>query len=213
MSNGFYWDNPACQTLKIIKMPDVRAFTLFSGAAKQIPSKDTDVYYDNTLIASLNYEQTTVVPCEGQKMASNIVINAPKNVEQPIEISSVTEMNALLTEKHLGGVYKYVGETTESFEKNAIYIVERMPHQLTITAQQEQGWKGVDNTYIKLHSRPTSENDYDYDAQTLLNNEGTISTEAAVYYIWDTSWNETYDKAYEQIVTADTNITIIYYYA
>lgn len=43
---------------------------------------------------------------------------------KPIEISSETAMNALLTTADMGAVYKYVGETTDTYENGGLYIVE-----------------------------------------------------------------------------------------
>ena len=42
----------------------------------------------------------------------------------PIEISNETEMKALLTTADMGAVYKYVGDTTDTFEHGGLYIVE-----------------------------------------------------------------------------------------
>lgn len=41
----------------------------------------------------------------------------------PIEISTAEEMDALLIEANIGKIYKYVGETTEKYIKDNIYIV------------------------------------------------------------------------------------------
>ena len=43
------------------------------------------------------------------------------------EISTVAEMNAILlsaTSADVGKAYKYVGETTEAYENNAIYVIK-----------------------------------------------------------------------------------------
>jgi hypothetical protein len=41
----------------------------------------------------------------------------------PIEVSSETEMNALLSSGTVGGVYKYTG-TTGTYENGALYVLE-----------------------------------------------------------------------------------------
>ena len=51
--------------------------------------------------------------------------NVPQGL--PIEVSTEAEMNNILstaTESELGKVYKYTGETTDSYENGAIYIIE-----------------------------------------------------------------------------------------
>lgn len=40
------------------------------------------------------------------------------------EISSATEMTALLSSENIGSVYKYIGETTEEYINGDIYVVE-----------------------------------------------------------------------------------------
>lgn len=42
----------------------------------------------------------------------------------PIEVSTEAEMTALLTSGEVGGVYKYVGETTDAYENGALYVLE-----------------------------------------------------------------------------------------
>lgn len=42
----------------------------------------------------------------------------------PIEISTEAGMTALLETAPIGAVYKYVGESTDTYENGGIYIVE-----------------------------------------------------------------------------------------
>lgn len=42
----------------------------------------------------------------------------------PIEVSSEIEMNALLSSGEVGGVYKYVGESSSTYEYGALYVLE-----------------------------------------------------------------------------------------
>lgn len=42
----------------------------------------------------------------------------------PIEISTEAEMTALLESAAVGSVYKYVGETTDTYENGVLYLVE-----------------------------------------------------------------------------------------
>ena len=47
------------------------------------------------------------------------------NSALPIEVLTESEMNALLTSGEVGGVYKYMGETTDTYEKDALYLLEQ----------------------------------------------------------------------------------------
>lgn len=42
----------------------------------------------------------------------------------PIEVATEAEMTALLTSGEIGGVYKYTGETTDTYENGALYVLE-----------------------------------------------------------------------------------------
>ena len=42
----------------------------------------------------------------------------------PIEISTEAEMTALLATADIGSVYKYMGETTDTYANGALYILE-----------------------------------------------------------------------------------------
>lgn len=44
----------------------------------------------------------------------------------PIEISTETEMTALLETAEVGSVYKFTGETTDTYENGAIYVLEEV---------------------------------------------------------------------------------------
>ena len=43
---------------------------------------------------------------------------------KPIEISTEAEMNTQLAMSNVGTIYKYMGESTDIYEKGALYIVE-----------------------------------------------------------------------------------------
>ena len=42
----------------------------------------------------------------------------------PIEVVTEAEMTALLETAEVGSVYKYTGETTDTYENGALYVVE-----------------------------------------------------------------------------------------
>lgn len=41
----------------------------------------------------------------------------------PIEVATVDEMNAMLVEANIGKVYKYTGETNDTYTNGELYIV------------------------------------------------------------------------------------------
>ena len=84
------------------------------------------ISYKGSTIATLEAGQSATLKCAGMKMDGDVVVEVAEQGESPlpIEISTETEMNALLTTADIGAVYKYVGETTDTFENGALYIVE-----------------------------------------------------------------------------------------
>ena len=42
----------------------------------------------------------------------------------PIEVATESEMTVLLEKATIGSVYKYTGESTDTYENGALYIVE-----------------------------------------------------------------------------------------
>ncbi len=64
---------------------------------------------------------------QGKKMMMQV--GAPTAGGFPIECATDEEMNAALeaaTENSVGQLYKFTGETTETYEQGAIYIVEEV---------------------------------------------------------------------------------------
>ena len=89
------------------------------------------ITYNENVIASLGAGQTATLQCNGKKMASDIIVTAPEVAEPeitdsplPIEISTADEMTALLETAEVGSIYKYTGETTDTYENGALYVVE-----------------------------------------------------------------------------------------
>ncbi len=63
----------------------------------------------------------------GKKVISRVICNTKVvvNDNTPLEIADPIEMEAVLIVENLGKIYKYVGETNETFTNGAIYqIVE-----------------------------------------------------------------------------------------
>lgn len=67
--------------------------------------------------------------CAGKILKTDVVATAGKYGEDsplPIEVTTEAEMTALLTNatsESVGAVYKYVGETTDTYEHDALYII------------------------------------------------------------------------------------------
>lgn len=69
--------------------------------------------------------------CANKIMGENIVVYARNPLVDsplPIPISSESEMLSILssaTAESVGSVYKYTGVTTETFEKDSLYIISK----------------------------------------------------------------------------------------
>lgn len=82
-----------------------------------------------TKTVSPTREEQVIVPSEGYDALSSVTVQGVtvESTSTPVEISTETEMNAVLTNAtgvSIGSVYKYVGPTTETYENGALYIIE-----------------------------------------------------------------------------------------
>lgn len=82
-----------------------------------------------TKTVSPTREDQIVMPSPGFDALESITIKgvSVEATSTPVEISTETEMNAVLanaTGVSIGSVYKYVGPTTETYENGALYIIE-----------------------------------------------------------------------------------------
>jgi len=59
------------------------------------------------------------------KVVDGVWVAAPLN-PVPVEVATEAEMTALLETAEIGEMYKYTGETTDTYENGAIYIVEEV---------------------------------------------------------------------------------------
>lgn len=109
-----------------------------------------DVTYNGNSIASLKSGETAIVECDGMKMTSDLTITAPafEDSPLPIEVATADEMTALLSTAEVGAIYKYTGETTDTYENGALYVVESDVTLISFTIdgttyQAEEGmtWK------------------------------------------------------------------------
>lgn len=63
------------------------------------------------------------MPDDGYDGLSGVTVNVPipEDSPLPIEISTEAEMSALLDTAPVGAIYKYVGETTDTYENGTKY--------------------------------------------------------------------------------------------
>jgi hypothetical protein len=59
-----------------------------------------------------------------KEFADFIETSTVKESEQLFEVSTEAEMTALLSTAEVGAIYKYTGETTDTYENGALYVVE-----------------------------------------------------------------------------------------
>jgi hypothetical protein len=72
-------------------------------------------------------EEQVIVASDGYVGMSKVTVAAvPEATDSPlpIEVATEAEMTALLTSGEVGGVYKYTGETTDTYENGALYLLE-----------------------------------------------------------------------------------------
>lgn len=63
-------------------------------------------------------------PITRQEMFLQKIIDQSGGGTIPTEIKTEQEMNALLSTAQVGSIYKYVGETTSTYENGFLYVVE-----------------------------------------------------------------------------------------
>lgn len=67
---------------------------------------------------------TRTVVTNGQTLDVRAYAYVDVQVKKPLEIATEAEMTALLESAEVGSVYKYTGESTDTYENGALYIVE-----------------------------------------------------------------------------------------
>lgn len=118
------WNNEAFKQIKILTPPANPAiFGLLIEGGTKIP--EVNVIYNDALSASLVGGDTATLPIASKKMKSDIKIAVPESAFSPLptEVSTEAEMTALLESGEVGGVYKYVGETTDTYENGSLYVL------------------------------------------------------------------------------------------
>lgn len=88
------------------------------------------------------------LPCKDLKMETDVVVEAPEPAEisdspLPTEVSTEAEMTALLESGEVGGVYKYTGETTDTYENGALYVLENNLITFTVGSNSFEAEDGM----------------------------------------------------------------------
>ena len=86
----------------------------FNGTMEQWQAITKEDYWNE------NVPATKVICSDGEVILREEVTDSPL----PIEVSTEAEMNALLETAEVGAIYKYTGETTDTYENGAWYAVE-----------------------------------------------------------------------------------------
>lgn len=128
----------------------------------------TTIEYNGSVVATVEGGNTATLPVKDLKMKSDIVITVPEaandggtNSPLPVEVSTAADMDALLELGDLGGIYKYVGESTEVYEKNALYILEEAGFTFTINSVSAEYMYDDAIAYFKINGEASAE-DFDY---------------------------------------------------
>jgi hypothetical protein len=87
----------------------------------------TKIEYNGAVVATVEGGNTAMLPVKDKQMATDIVVTVPEAIDSPLptEVSTEAEMTALLESGEVGGVYKYMGETTDAYENRALYVLEK----------------------------------------------------------------------------------------
>lgn len=86
----------------------------------------TKIEYNGSIVATVEGGNTATLPVKGKEMETDILVTVPEAEDSavPIEVATEAEMTALLESGEVGGVYKYVGESTDAYENGALYVLE-----------------------------------------------------------------------------------------
>lgn len=111
---------------------------------KSEPSGVT-VEYNGSVIATIENGNKATLPIKDKKMKSDIVVTVPEATDSPlpVEVSTEAEMTALLESGEVGGVYKYVGETTDAYENGALYVLENNLITFTVGSNSFEAEDGM----------------------------------------------------------------------
>ncbi len=121
---------------------------------------------------------------------AEVDVNVAGSSPKPQEIATEEEMTALLDTAEVGSVYQYVGETTDTYENGAYYVVEETVSGFTVSLFNNSSYAcnyGIDEE--------VAENSMEY---------GTITLEGVNEYVYLT----TTEEGFEVNSTTDCTYTI-----
>ena len=180
----------------------------FSEYNATYPVRNNPMPIDNTV--SSDCEGFTSVGAQNEALKELIYIDKIENggviaeeSGEAIEIATEAEMDAVLVEKNVGKFFVYVGETTDKYTNNMIYVVQDSDSPIiegpvvieggaTGTAVPNEGL--VEKVYINTSLSPEEVDKIITDAN--LNWVPDSSGEGNVYYVLSNTYDEPKDGLY-----------------
>ncbi len=170
------WSNEAYKTVDFgstEQTVDDTFYTWLTANATQQATEETSgvtVEYNGSVVATIPNGYKATLPIADKEMKTDIVITVPEaesggdsgiDSALPIEVSTAADMDALLELGDVGGIYKYVGESTEVYERNALYILEEAGFALTVNSVSAEYMSDDVVAYFKINGEASTE-DFDY---------------------------------------------------
>lgn len=123
-----------------------------SGSTTITENTTTDVTNVKEVVTNVQPKLTTgsatpvemvniVYPPTGYDGFSSFTVGADSPL--PIEVADETSMAMLLESAEVGAIYKYTGETTDTYEKGSLYIVENDTISFTVDGTEYRAESGM----------------------------------------------------------------------
>jgi hypothetical protein len=144
------------------------------------------IKYDNSDIATVNHGNTVILPAHNKKMKSNITVTIPNisvnDSAIPIEVLTEAEMNLLFDGGEVGGVYKYVGETTDTYEQGGLYQLRNKYITFIIddtlyVAEEDMKWYRWCESAYNFNNFYTDDNGYVYSKDAIRVNLDDVAVQ------------------------------------
>lgn len=195
---------------------ETEALEVTAGTEDITGNAPQDKYYSQYTVHPTPTEEKTVTvngevtPSPG-KFLSKVIVNVPD--ENPFIAPNTMTMNNYLTEKAVGSIVKYTGDSTSVYDKNALYLINEEINDLQGT------WVLKDNPVYTGNSEWAlnfSSNNDDFLMFSLSNGTGenqnttyiryTYATSPDSIYVYSGAWAE---SAYKTIVISSqlANVT------
>ncbi len=99
--------------------------TLVSGGEPSVPTAESVKANIQSLITASN-AKTGKTDANLTDAVKSLIegYESGEDSALPIEVATEAEMTALLSTAEVGAIYKYTGETTDTYENGALYVVE-----------------------------------------------------------------------------------------